>query len=155
MVAVGSDLIVFDTDENATAPVEAAPAEDKQAEAAAPVVATAVAPAVERDAGEKALTSPAIRRRAREAGIDLSVVPGSGAKGRISREDFDAFVAGHTRQTTPAPASRHQATGTQEIKVIGIRRVIAKRMAEAKRNIPHFSYVEEVMSPNWKPCANT
>jgi 2-oxoisovalerate dehydrogenase E2 component (dihydrolipoyl transacylase) len=145
MVAVGSELIVFDTDADA-APAKIAPAEDKQAEVPAPVVAGAVAPApaVERDAGEKALTSPAIRRRAREAGIDLSVVPGSGAKGRISREDFEAFAAGHERPTTLAPASRRQATGIEEIKVIGIRRVIAKRMAEAKRNIPHFSYVEEV-----------
>jgi 2-oxoisovalerate dehydrogenase E2 component (dihydrolipoyl transacylase) len=145
MVAVGSELIVFDTDADAV-PAETTSTEDKQAEAPAPVVAAAVAPApaVERDAGEKALASPAIRRRAREAGIDLSVVPGSGAKGRISREDFDAFAAGHARPTAPAPASRQQATGIEEIKVIGIRRVIAKRMAEAKRNIPHFSYVEEV-----------
>jgi len=150
MVAVGSELIVFDTDADTAAAIEAAPEEDKPMEApTAPVVATAAAaaPAMERDAGEKALTSPAIRRRAREAGIDLATVPGSGAKGRISREDFEAFLQGHDRPTgqgAPAPTMRRQATGIEEIKVIGIRRVIAKRMAEAKRNIPHFSYVEEV-----------
>lgn len=149
MVAVGSELIVFETESDAAAPAEPAAAEDKPAEVAATAVATAkpAEQAVDRDPGEKALTSPAIRRRAREAGIDLALVPGSGAKGRISREDFDAFVQGggaSTGQARSAPARRQQATGIEEIKVIGIRRVIAKRMAEAKRNIPHFSYVEEV-----------
>ena len=138
MVAVGSELIVFDTDADAV-PAETTPAEDKQAEAPAPVVAAAVAPApaVERDAGEKALASPAIRRRAREAGIDLSVVPGSGAKGRISREDFDAFAAGHAHPTAPAPASRQQATGIEEIKVIGVRRVIANLRLDGDRHRGH------------------
>lgn len=148
MVAVGSDLIVFATDASAAAPAEAAPVENNQAAAPAPVVATAEAAtpvaAVQRDAGEKALTSPAIRRRAREAGVDLALVPGTGARGRISREDFDAFLAGHGPQAALPGSTRRQATGIEEIKVIGIRRVIAKRMAEAKRNIPHFSYVEEV-----------
>ncbi len=146
MVAVGSELIVFDTDADTAAAVEAAPEEGKPVETPTPVAATAIA-AVERDAGEKALTSPAIRRRAREAGIDLATVPGSGAKGRISREDFEAFVQGNVRptgQAALAPTMGRQANGIEEIKVIGIRRVIAKRMAEAKRNIPHFSYVEEV-----------
>ncbi len=146
MVAVGSELIVFDTDADTAAAVEAAPEEGKSVETPTPVAATAIA-AVERDAGEKALTSPAIRRRAREAGIDLATVPGSGAKGRISREDFEAFVQGNARptgQAALAPTMGRQANGIEEIKVIGIRRVIAKRMAEAKRNIPHFSYVEEV-----------
>lgn len=148
MVAVGSDLIVFDTDGTAAAPVEESPVQDKPAEAPAPVVAAAVAAtpvaAIQRDEGEKALTSPAIRRRAREAGVDLALVPGTGARGRISREDFEAFLQGKGNLATPAPARRQKATGIEEIKVIGIRRVIAKRMAEAKRNIPHFSYVEEV-----------
>ena len=149
MVAVGSELIVFETESGAAVPDEPTAAEDTPEEAAAPAVATArpAEQAVDRDPGEKALPSPALRRRAREAGIDLAQVPGSGAKGRISREDFDAFVQGggvSTGQARSAPAGRQKATGIEEIKVIGIRRVIAKRMAEAKRNIPHFSYVEEV-----------
>lgn len=148
MVAVGSELIVFETDANAPVQAETAPVEDKQAEAPTPVITATVAAtpvaAVQRDAGEKALTSPAIRRRAREAGIDLALVPGTGARGRISRKDFEAFLQGHTSPAAAAPTSRQKASGIEEIKVIGIRRVIAKRMAEAKRNIPHFSYVEEV-----------
>jgi len=100
-------------------------------------------------------TSPAIRRRAHEAGIDLSKVPGSGPNGRIVREDFDAYVEqrvshgakGASEKPTPLrarPAGSAEAGGTEEIKVIGLRRLIAQRMSEAKRNIPHFAYVEEM-----------
>ena len=79
------------------------------------------------------MASPANRRRAREAGIDLATVVGSGPGGRILRTDLE-----------PA-AGRPAAAGpeTSEIKVIGLRRLIAERMSEAKRNIPHFAYVEE------------
>jgi 2-oxoisovalerate dehydrogenase E2 component (dihydrolipoyl transacylase) len=101
------------------------------------------------------MTSPAIRRRARESGIDLERVPGSGPGGRITREDFDAFCANEA--ATPraarddaafprsdAGARRSVRDGTEEIKIIGLRRVIAQRMSEAKRTIPHFAYVEEI-----------
>lgn len=86
-------------------------------------------------------TSPAIRRLARESGVDLSLVPGTGPRGRITRSDFDNYKnsGGQNAKTTG-----QTQTGTEEIKVIGVRRVIAERMSAAKRNIPHFSYVEEV-----------
>lgn len=103
------------------------------------------------------MTSPAIRRRAKEAGIDLRQVSGSGPQGRIVRQDFDAYAAARSAGRAPSaaavtslPAARASAParrpsgGTEEIKVIGLRRLIAQRMADAKRNIPHFSYVEEV-----------
>lgn len=99
----------------------------------------------------RVLTSPAIRRKAKEAGIDLRQVAGSGPQGRIVRQDFEAFAAG--AGSTPRGASvaavhnlpaQRAAGSTEEIKVIGLRRVIAQRMSEAKRNIPHFAYVEEV-----------
>ena len=80
------------------------------------------------------MASPANRRRAREAGIDLAAVRGSGPGGRILRDDLASGVR-------PAAQS---AESTTEIKVIGVRRVIAERMSEAKRTIPHFAYVEEV-----------
>jgi 2-oxoisovalerate dehydrogenase E2 component (dihydrolipoyl transacylase) len=94
-------------------------------------------------------TSPAIRRRAHEAGVDLSKVPGSGPNGRIVREDFDAYVEQHAKGAPEKPAPLRARTAstesaTEEIKVIGIRRLIAQRMSEAKRNIPHFAYVEEM-----------
>jgi 2-oxoisovalerate dehydrogenase E2 component (dihydrolipoyl transacylase) len=97
-------------------------------------------------------TSPAIRRRAHEAGIDLRQVAGSGPNGRIVPQDLEAYVARRTQPTPlrsgpkPVPAARPAApaAATEEIKVIGLRRVIAQRMSEAKRTIPHFAYVEEL-----------
>jgi 2-oxoisovalerate dehydrogenase E2 component (dihydrolipoyl transacylase) len=92
-------------------------------------------------------TSPAIRRRAHEAGVDLSQLSGSGPNGRILRQDFEAFVSSRSgpKLVRSRPAEHRAPAGpaTQEIKVIGVRRVIAQRLSEAKRNIPHFSYVEE------------
>jgi 2-oxoisovalerate dehydrogenase E2 component (dihydrolipoyl transacylase) len=93
--------------------------------------------------------SPATRRKAREAGIDLRLVPGSGPAGRITPRDYEAAASGsapaHGRAAAghahPALAPR---TGITEVKVIGVRRLIAQRMSDAARNIPHFSYVEEV-----------
>ena len=97
-------------------------------------------------------TSPAIRRRAHEAGIDLQQVAGSGPNGRIVLKDLDALLARRAASPTPlrpapkAVPSARAAPGRchEEIKVIGLRRVIAQRLSEAKRNIPHFAYVEEL-----------
>jgi 2-oxoisovalerate dehydrogenase E2 component (dihydrolipoyl transacylase) len=101
--------------------------------------------------GARIATSPAIRRRAHEAGIDLQQVSGSGPNGRIVPKDLEAFVARRGATATPlraapkaVPGNRAPAAATEEIKVIGLRRVIAQRMSEAKRNIPHFAYVEEL-----------
>ncbi|HKR89876.1 MAG TPA: dihydrolipoamide acetyltransferase family protein, partial [Phenylobacterium sp.] len=90
------------------------------------------------------LASPAVRRRAQERGVRLQFVPGTGPAGRITREDLDRYLtAGDQALAAPSslPALR---TGVEEVKVIGLRRQIAERMSEAKRRIPHFSYIEEV-----------
>jgi len=113
-VPVGTPLIIFEVSASA-APAPAA---------GAPVGVH----------GARIMASPANRRRAREAGIDLAAVRGSGPGGRILRDDLASGVR-------PAAQS---AESTTEIKVIGVRRVIAERMSEAKRTIPHFAYVEEV-----------
>jgi 2-oxoisovalerate dehydrogenase E2 component (dihydrolipoyl transacylase) len=162
MVPVGADLIVFDTDSGeeadevpaaAPAAVAAAPASaPAPAVPAAPAVSAAAVAAVSRPARHhgRVMASPATRRRAREAGIDLAQVAGSGPSGRITRQDFEAALGGSVApQATAASESAGvpslvPRTGTEEIKVIGVRRVIANRMTEAKRNIPHFAYVEEV-----------
>jgi 2-oxoisovalerate dehydrogenase E2 component (dihydrolipoyl transacylase) len=93
-------------------------------------------------------TSPAIRRRAHEAGVDLNQLAGSGPNGRILREDFEAFVSSRSGpklvRSRPVELRSANEPEIEEIKVIGIRRVIAQRMSEAKRNIPHFAYVEEI-----------
>jgi 2-oxoisovalerate dehydrogenase E2 component (dihydrolipoyl transacylase) len=164
MVPVGAELIVLET-EPAAAQASAAPAAQAPAAAAAARTAPEArtgngaavhaleAPAAAR--GGRVATSPAIRRRAHEAGIDLHQVAGSGPNGRIVGKDLDAYVARRTQPTPlrtapkavpsarPAPAAPPGAA-TEEIKVIGVRRVIAQRMSEAKRNIPHFAYVEEL-----------
>jgi 2-oxoisovalerate dehydrogenase E2 component (dihydrolipoyl transacylase) len=97
---------------------------------------------VPRSEGERPLASPAVRLRAKEAGIDLRQVPGSGPAGRITHEDLDHFVA-HGRQPSPARGLAPN-TSVQDIKVIGLRRKIAEKMALAKSRIPHITYVEEV-----------
>jgi 2-oxoisovalerate dehydrogenase E2 component (dihydrolipoyl transacylase) len=169
MVRVGSELIVFETESDeslAPTPAPAAPIEVQpavavvaaqpvaQAPTPVPVVAelpaqTAPGPATAVRPG-RVMASPASRRRARQAGIDLAEVQGSGPHGRITRQDLDAALSGAVPAAPSAPAAKRPSvtlatrTGTEEIKVIGVRRVIANRMTEAKRNIPHFAYVEEV-----------
>src|SRR5690606_31914140 len=92
----------------------------------------------------RVITSPAIRRRAKEAGIDLRQVAGTGPRGRILRRDFErALAEGPAARPTAAPAPARGGE-FEEQKVIGIRRVIAERMSQSKREIPHFGYVEEV-----------
>ncbi len=146
-VAVGSPLIVFELGEAAaTAPVSTAAAAPSPAPAPLPVPAAvaAAAPAASVASAAAApvrqgrvMASPANRRRAHEAGIDLATVAGSGPGGRILRGDLES--------TRPLTAARTEAgPATTEIKVIGLRRLIAERMSEAKRTIPHFAYVEEV-----------
>ena len=99
-------------------------------------------PPVPRSEGERPIASPAVRLRAREAGIDLRQVPGTGPAGRITHEDLDAFLA-HGPQVARAPGLV-QDTSVQHVKVIGLRRRIAEKMALAKSRIPHITYVEEV-----------
>lgn len=97
-----------------------------------------------RPAGEKPIASPAVRRRALEAGIDLRQVRGTGPAGRIGHEDLEAYVSAGQEPATAAPVGRQPNTAVEEIKVIGLRRRIAQKMADATRKIAHFSYVEEI-----------
>ena len=98
-----------------------------------------------RPAGEKALASPAVRRRTQDLGIQLQFVPGTGPAGQIRHEDLDAFIArGPGAAGGAAPAMRAKREGVEAIKVIGVRRKIAEAMQRAKQRIPHFAYVEEI-----------
>ena len=162
-VPVGAELIVLETQPDAAAQAPPAPAAKSAPLAAAgsatPAMTSAggngAAPAAART--ERVATSPAIRRRAHEAGIDLRQIAGSGPNGRIVPRDLEAYVTRRAPQPTPlraapkaVPAARAAEArvapsgATEEIKVIGLRRLIAQRMSEAKRNIPHFAYVEEL-----------
>jgi 2-oxoisovalerate dehydrogenase E2 component (dihydrolipoyl transacylase) len=172
MVRVGAELVVFETEggEAEVLPAEPAP---RPAVAPAPEAATAASPAAAAPRPAPAappaapaaaaaaplqpapartgrvMASPASRRRAREAGLDLGHVHGTGPHGRITRQDLDAALAGG-QPAAPGAAVAHRPSGlvarsgADEIRVIGVRCVIANRMTDAKRNIPHFAYVEEV-----------
>ena len=95
-----------------------------------------------RPLGEKPLAAPAVRLKAREAGVDLRFVRGSGPAGRITHEDLDAYIA---RPPEPSKRSgRAPNEAVETIKVVGMRRRIAENMAESARRVAHFSYVEEV-----------
>jgi 2-oxoisovalerate dehydrogenase E2 component (dihydrolipoyl transacylase) len=99
--------------------------------------------ASEQSKSAKVLTSPSVRQHAREAGIDLNQVIGSGPRGRILRSDLDAYTANGTPTGGPGEMKK-LSTEITEIKVVGLRRIIAERMSEANREIPHFAYVEEI-----------
>jgi 2-oxoisovalerate dehydrogenase E2 component (dihydrolipoyl transacylase) len=110
---------------------------------AAPMAGVAAA----RPHGGKPLASPAVRKRAWDLGIELQFLPGTGQAGQITHADLDRFLergsgaSGGARVTGAAYAQRDDV---QEVQVVGLRRKIAEKMQEAKRRIPHFSYVEEV-----------
>ncbi len=146
-LAVGSELAVFEVEgalEGAgvpsaapsarpasTAPAARPASPAPPAPPAPPVAVAAPAPATQDSLlPARVMASPATRRRAAEIGLDLARVQGTGPGGRIVEADLERAQRG-----TP---------GITEIPVIGVRRVIAQRMAEAKRNAPHFAYVEEV-----------
>jgi len=122
-------------------PKPSKPEAEKPAPAAKsrPLMTSSGAPRAE---GEKPLASPAVRLRAKDAGIDLRQVSGSGPAGRIGHEDLDAFLsAGRTM----APAQdMTRKTDITEIKMVGMRRRIAEKMSLSMSRIPHITYVEEI-----------
>lgn len=121
--------------------VEATKAAAKPAPARQPLPATSALAGAPRPEGERPLASPAVRLRAREAGVDLRQVAGSGPAGRITHDDLDGFIA---RGSAPVSAGLRPNTAIEEIKVVGLRRRIAEKMQIAKARIPHITYVEEV-----------
>ena len=93
-----------------------------------------------KDSGMPILASPAVRRRAKDLGVDLQQVRPQ-EDGRVRHADLDAFLS---YGGGGGFAAAGQARQDEDIKVIGLRKRIAQNMAASKRNIPHFSYVEEV-----------
>jgi len=150
-VAVGTPLITFAMEDSqsvkdaASGSVARADADAPQSSqaTATPVASPDKAPPPE---NEKARTSPSIRQRAREAGVNLNEIAGTGPGGRILKQDFEAFVARGTGKgsTAGAPQATTGTSATTEIKVVGLRRKIAQRMEQANLEVPHFAYVEEV-----------
>jgi 2-oxoisovalerate dehydrogenase E2 component (dihydrolipoyl transacylase) len=161
MIAIGSPLVVIEVEGEEETEVEAGPQQLDREETApepepvraepveAPPSSSAQAHQPEEKGSpstssgrtevgtQKVLASPAVRARAADLGIDLvQVRPAEGS--RIRHADLDAFLAYN---------GAYRATGgrraDEQIRVIGMRRRIAENMAASKRNIPHFSYVEE------------
>ena len=157
ILAVGQVCIEFETEGEGT-PVEEAPEpveevveeapepepEPVEEEATPePTPAPAPTPVVVAAPGARPLASPAVRQRARESGIDLSTVTGSGPAGRITHGDLESWKAAGSPVAAAGPARTAQ-TGTTEVPVIGLRRKISESMTESYTTIPHFSYFEEV-----------
>lgn len=155
ILAVGQVCIDFETDgEGTPAPVEKKveatpePALEKTPEpapepASKPAPAAKPTPVVVAAPGARPLASPAVRQRARESGIDLSGLPGSGPAGRVTHSDLDSWKDAGSPVAAAGP-SRTALTGVTEVPVIGLRRKIAESMTESYTTIPHFSYFEEV-----------
>ena len=164
VLAVGSDLVLIEPEAGAgssgNAPsLVSASAQAAKAEVAKPAVQVQAAEAkpsparatatpatgAPRAEGQPPLASPSVRARAREAGLDLRQIAGSGPAGRLTPADIDAVLNMPRRSPgQAAPAGRIARTGIEEIKVIGMRRKIAERMALANARIPHITVVEEV-----------
>ncbi len=126
---IGSALVEFALEGEAPA--------EPEAESAPAPSPTAPLPATEPSAA-RPKASPLVRRLAKQAGVQLEDVKGSGPHGRIRRPDFEAHVAAAQQPAAPV------AGGFTEVKLVGLRRKIAEKMEISARRIPHFAYVEEV-----------
>ena len=177
MIAIGSPLVIIETDGEMEEDAHASPAVAERIEAetpdagdvakviaaeskpipnpvhAEPIEALSFSPAAEKKGSPstssgkadlavghaKVLASPAVRARAKDLGIDLAQVKAA-EDGRLRHADLDAFLAYNAGSGFGSTGMRAK---DETIKVIGLRRRIAENMAASKRNIPHFSYVEE------------
>lgn len=140
VVAIGTALVEIETEAHGS---EERKPETALAEPPRPLAPPSPAPRphVEK-AASPVLAAPSTRRRARQEGVDLARVAGSGPAGRITPADLDSFlVGGSTAAHSTGAFTRH---GVEEIKVVGLRRKIAERMAQANSRIPHITVIEEV-----------
>jgi pyruvate dehydrogenase E2 component (dihydrolipoamide acetyltransferase) len=155
-VEVGTPIAVFsaagETADDVDAALAAAggdvtPAESAPEAAPAPDAVASEAPVVAAPTSGRIYVSPLVRKRAREAGIDLSLVTGTGPGGRIVKKDLEAFLAsgGAAEAVTEAPLQRTSTpadvtgeTGYTDRPHTGMRRAIARRLTESKTTVPHF-----------------
>jgi 2-oxoisovalerate dehydrogenase E2 component (dihydrolipoyl transacylase) len=125
------------------APKVAAAVESKPVAAPRPA-AVCQGPMVAREAHERPLASPAVRKHALELGIELRLVRGTGPAGRVLHEDLETYLAQGQQPLSSAAAAYAQRNDEEQIPVIGMRRKIAQRMQDATQRAAHFSYVEEI-----------
>ncbi len=161
VITVGSVIAVFDQSGAAAAPAEvqkvesaAAPAASNAVNASAAANGNAGSVAVqERPTGQasKVLAAPATRKLARELGVDLSQVAGSGPRGRVTQADVKQGPAlGAIRSAGVPPlvsgsvvSGGFRSLGERRIPFGGLRRKIAEHLVKSKHTAPHFAYVEE------------
>jgi pyruvate dehydrogenase E2 component (dihydrolipoamide acetyltransferase) len=145
--------------ESFAAPAAAAPAPEPAVAETVPAPSEAVlaaaraaaAPAPAPAEGERVLASPLARRMASQAGLDIATIPGSGPRGRVVKADVEAALAGApaTPAAAVAPAAEPAAPAAaepaappgapyEEIPHSNIRKIIARRLTEAKQTVPHF-----------------
>ena len=159
VIPIGSTLVTFETEGGAAEETESEPiveeaepekplpfkggvgvGESREESPQPPALPLPPTPSPKGEGEQKVLASPAVRARAKDLGIDLSQVKPS-AEGRIRHADLDAYLSYNAGQGYGVPAPRR---ADEAIKVIGMRRRIAENMSASKRNIPHFTYVEEI-----------
>ncbi|MBX8642199.1 MAG: 2-oxo acid dehydrogenase subunit E2 [Thermoplasmata archaeon] len=144
-VKVGEPILDFEVEGGAEPAAVSPPA-------AAPAAGVLSRPPPDRAVAQtpQVKATPAVRKRARELGVDLLRIP-PGPEGRITAEDVEKFAAGTAAATAvvqSVPVHAQEAGREERVKVHGIRKRIFERMAESKRNIPHFSYVDEADMTN-------
>ncbi|MHC8381754.1 dihydrolipoamide acetyltransferase family protein [Pseudomonas sp. LB3P14] len=159
VMAVGSILISIEVEGAGNVKESAQPAAVKEAPVVAPKVEAAViskpvaaprpaavcqGPMVAREADERPLASPAVRKHALDLGIQLRLVRGTGPAGRVLHEDLDVYLAQGQQPQSTVAAAYAQRNDEEQIPVIGMRRKIAQRMQDATQRAAHFSYVEEI-----------
>ncbi len=128
----------------APAPKAEAVVESKPVPAAAPRAAVCQGPLVAREANERPLASPAVRKHALDLGIALRLVRGTGPAGRVLHDDLEAYLAQGQSNASSVSSAYAQRNDEAQIPVIGMRRKIAQRMQDATQRAAHFSYVEEI-----------
>lgn len=158
MLPVGSEMIVFEAEGTIDQPGDETPAPVEETTRSVPEVDTddetittsadSLQPKVARIDSDstlkpvQVLAAPAVRRRAREAHVELARVKATGRGGRVTLDDLDLhIVSGHD---FPSAHPKVKRSGSREVKVIGLRRLIAEKMALSSRSIAHFTYIEEV-----------
>ncbi|WP_251548992.1 dihydrolipoamide acetyltransferase family protein [Neobacillus muris] len=149
--APGYENLQFKGDEGA----EEAP---KQEEAAPAAEAATAAPQAEADPGRRVIAMPSVRKYAREKGVDIHLVAGTGENGRVLKNDIDTFLNGGVQAAAPAQAAQEAPEAeapkaapipqgeypeTRE-KMSGIRKAIAKAMVNSKHTAPHVTLMDEI-----------
>ena len=140
MATVGATLVELETEDEEAEEIAEAVAEVRPLHPEPAPAEPEPEPPPEAPRTPGAQAAPAVRARAEKLGLDIGSIRGSGPRGRVTHEDLDAAMLRGGATAKPTGAVRADV----EVKVIGLRRRIAEKMAESKRRIPHFGYVEEV-----------